>query len=380
MRIAYVVPWCVPGNSHGRYVLEMARALGRDHQIHIVSGAFPRDDALPASCQRVPLPNRPTLARLASWWALSPLLVRQGRFDIVHTLGGDAPVGTVVTAPCCNRAIRLALEAAGMGGEGIGPRRPSLFVRISDRIAEAADRLCMSRRRVARVIAPSRHVAEELEGLYAVPPEKIAVVPLGVESEFFSPADRAARRAEARWRYGFAPDDFVCVHVGGAYRLKGLSTLLEALRRLPDPRLKVLAVSTPCGADLAAAQARGLAGRVIFTGFVPDIRDAYAAGDLFIHPTLYDSFSLATLEAMACGLPGVISRCAGVSDLLTDGVEGILIERPTDPAEVGRAIDALQGDAELQRDMGRRARATAERYSWGLVARRTLEVYAAAAR
>lgn len=379
LRIAYVVPRCVTQNSHGRYVIEMTRALGHDHAIHIMSAAFPPDEALPASLHTVPVPDWPTVVRLAGWWSLSPFLVRNG-FDVVHTLGGDAPVGTVVTAPCCNQAIRLALETAGMRGESLGPQRPALFVRVAEWLAETADRSCMGRRGVARVIAISRHVADELETLYAVDPEKIVVVPLGVDARFFSPDERNARRAEVRRRYGFATEDFVCVHVGGAYRLKGLSVLLDVLHRRPDPRLKVLTVSTPSRVDLAALRARGLAERVVFTGFIPDVRDAYGAGDLFIHPTLYDGFSLATLEAMACGLPTIVSRCAGVSDLLTDGVDGILLERPTDPDEVGFAVDRVRGDSDLQRALGAAARATAERHGWELAARRTAEVYAGAIR
>src|SRR5688572_28272865 len=106
MRIAYVVPRCVRENSHGRYVLEISHALARDHDTHIFSAAFPPDEPLLPTLHRVPLPNHPTIARLAFWWTVAPLLVRGARFDAIHTVGGDAPVGTVVTAPCCNLGIR----------------------------------------------------------------------------------------------------------------------------------------------------------------------------------------------------------------------------------------------------------------------------------
>lgn len=379
LRIAYVVPRCVTENSHGRIVLEMVRALGSDHAIDIFSSDFPQAGRLSATLHRVPLPDQPAPARLASWWAVSPLLVRTGRFDVVHTLGADAPVSTIVTAPCCNRAIRLAVESAGFGGAGLGPTRPAPVVRVLERLFEAADRFCMARSGVARVLALSRGLAADLRTLYGVRSEKIEVVPLGVDADQFAPSIRMARRDESRRRYGFAPDDFVWLHVGGAYRLKGLSVLLDVLERRPDPRLKLLTVSTPGRADLAAIQARGLGGRVVFTGFLRDVRDAYAAGDVFVHPTLYDGFSLSTLEAMASGLPVVVSRCAGVSELLKHDVDAVLLERPTDAADVGGVLDVARADGARREAMAHRGRLTAERHRWETTARQTAAIYAVVA-
>ncbi len=375
MKIAYVVPRCLPSNSHGGYVLELARVLGQDHDVRIFSSAFPADRTIPATLTRIPLPDRPAVARLAAWWAVSRFLVAGGRFDVIHTQGGDAPVGTVVSAPCCNRAIRLALEAAGEAGRSYARRRPAWLTGVTARLAETADRTCLSRAGVRRVIVPARHVERDLDALYGVPPAKMTLVPYGVDLDAFSPAVARARRAVVRQAFGFRPADVVAVYVGGAYRLKGLLPLLEALRRVPDPAFRLMAVGVRENAELAGERARGLEGRVTFAGRVPDIADAYAAGDLFVHPTLYDGFSLATLEAMASGLPVVVSRRAGVADLLADGREGVLLEQPTDPDEIARALERLRGDAPGRAELGGRARATAELNSSETMARRTLAVY-----
>lgn len=375
MRIAYVVPRCLPGNGHGRYVLELAHTLGQDHDVRIFSSAFPPDGKIPAALTRIRMPDRPAVVRLAAWWAVSRFLVTGGRFDVIHTQGGDAPVGTVVTAPCCNRAIRLALEAAGEETGSYGHRRPAWFTRLSAGIAELADRTCLARQGVRRVIVPARHVGRELGALYGVPAEKMTLVPHGVDLAAFSPAMTQSRRAAAREAFGLRAGDVVGVYVGGAYRLKGLLPLLEAFRRLDDRDFRLLAVGVAENTELAAERARGLGDRVIFAGPVADIAGAYAAGDFFVLPTLYDGFSLATLEAMASGLPVVVSRQAGVTDLLADGREGVLLERPTDPDEIARALDRLRGDPVLRDRLGQEARATAAAHSGEEMARRTLAVY-----
>lgn len=376
MRIAYIVPRCLPTNGHGRYVLELVRALSPGHDLHIFSSAFPADMRLPAVLRRVPLPDRPAVARLGAWWAASRFLVGRTRFDVVHTHGADAPVGTVVTAPCCNKAIRAALRELDGGNAGTYARpRPSWLVRATGRIAEAADARCMSRPHVRRIIVPSRRVGRELETLYELPPAKMTLVPHGVDIHHFSPQSVRARRAAARRAFGFETSDLVVLFVGGAYRLKGLPALLDALRLLPNARLRLLALGVGRNPELAAHEPRDLIGRARFAGPMADVLQAYAAADLFVLPTLYDGFSFATLEAMACGLPVVVSRRAGVAELLTDGMEALLLERPTDPLEIARALERLQSDATLLPRMGCAARATAERYSSVEMARKTLDVY-----
>jgi glycosyltransferase involved in cell wall biosynthesis len=375
MRIAYVVPRCVRENSHGRYVLAVSDALARYHETHIFSAAFPDEPLLPTT-HRVPLPNHPTIARLASWWSVAPLLVRGAQFDAIHTVGADAPVGTVVTAPCCNLGIRRALEAAGISGQGLSRRRGSWVSSTMDRIGEAADRIAMTRGNVRRVLAPSRQVASELQSLYCVAAEKITVTPWGVDLDAFSPATRTARRADARNKLGYSAADVVCLYVGGAYRLKGLLPLLEAFRRLPVPRLRLLVVGPSRNSELEAEVENGLAGRVTFLGRVMGMQDAYAAADLFVLPTLYDGFSLATLEAMACGVPVVVTRSAGISDFLTDGKDSVLLERFTTADEIAQAIRRVVDHADLADQLGLEARVTAERFSWGEIARQVTQVYA----
>ena len=115
--------------------------------------------------------------------------------------------------------------------------------------------------------------------------------------------------------------------------------------------------------------------RVIFTGPTREAWKYYAASDVYLLPSLYEPFGLSILEAMASGLPVLASRDCGAADLIRDGVDGLLINHPTDVAEISAKLGALLRDGELIARLGRQARCTARQYTWDRVARETVEVY-----
>jgi UDP-glucose:(heptosyl)LPS alpha-1,3-glucosyltransferase len=196
-----------------------------------------------------------------------------------------------------------------------------------------------------------------------------------VDSAAFHPGARDQLRLTTRAELAFQADDFVVVFVGGDYRLKGLVTLLEALLRLPRP-IKLIAVGVEPDAALKnLIDQGGLETRVRFVGRIPDPRRYYAAAECFVLPTRYDTFSLATLEAMASGLPVIVTTAAGVSEYLADGQDSIILQDPGDVAMLVRHLDRLMTDEALRRVMGENARRTAEGFSWDKVAERTLAVY-----
>jgi glycosyltransferase involved in cell wall biosynthesis len=117
-----------------------------------------------------------------------------------------------------------------------------------------------------------------------------------------------------------------------------------------------------------------LASRVTFAGFRKDVHRYYAAGDLFVFPTSYEAFSLATIEAAASGLPVVMTPASGAVDLLGSGDCGAIVSR--DPHSIAEQIRVYRRNPELLAKHGANARAKAERdYSWDGIAKQTLGVY-----
>ncbi len=364
MRISFLVPRCTPDNSHGRYVIELAQRLAEAHSVTVYSGAFWHPLRSRVHCRFVLVPSRPAIARLASLWATSLALAPRRAADIVHIQGADAPVGNVVTAHCCNAAMRAA-----------APADVSLTRRWNYAIGTAAERHCFLQPSTRRLIAVSRQVARDVERYYGVAPERIVLIPHGVDAETFHPRNRAQHREAIRQRLAIATDDFVIAFVGRDFRLKGLPVLLEAVRR-SGLRITIIAIGVgPQRAPEGIRRSNGPSGRVLCVGPVSESVPYYAAADCFALPTRYDTFSLATLEAMASGLPVVVSRAAGVSELLSPGSDSFVLERPDDVDVLAHALESLVRDQGLREALGEAARKTAERHSWDEVARLTLEVY-----
>jgi len=364
MRISFLVPRCTPDNSHGRYVIELAKRLGSAHEVRVSSGAIWPPLRATVHCRLLPVPNRPAIARLATLWAASMFTGRRKSTEILHIQGADAPVGNVVTAHCCNAAMRVA-----------GDESATLTRRFNYAIGTKAERYCFSKSSTDVIIAVSSKVKREVETHYDIDPNKVVVIPHGVDTEDFHPRQSGRWRAPIRERFGLREDEFVVLFVGGDYRLKGLVPLLEAVRLLPSS-MRVLAVGVKPDAALTSLMSRnGLSGLVTFAGVESDLASLYGAADAFALPTRYDTFSLATLEAMASGLPVIISRSAGVTELLSSGEDCLVLEDPSDVDQLARLLGRLVKDEKLRAGLGAHARRTAERHTWDEVVRRTLEVY-----
>lgn len=365
MRIAYFVPRFTPDNSHGRYVVELARRLCRDHSVSAYSGAFWDQLQSAVSCHYVPVPIRPAALRLAVLWTASAIKRKQSTADVVHVQGADAPIGNVVTAHFCNQVMRT------VGRSGVKFHR-----RFNYAIGAMAEKYCMSKQSTRRIIAVSAQLKDDIVRHYDVDPAKVVVIHNGVDSEVFHPQHRVSRRSSMRQRIGLGSDEFVVLFVGGDYRRKGLIPLLEAAARLPPRTVTILAVGVdPDARLLRHLRQDGLTGLVKFLGHSMDMASLYAAADCFALPTKYDTFSLAALEAMASGLPTIISRAAGVAELVTHDIDCLVLEHNTDLEQLEDYLRRLARDESLRNRLAAAGRRTAEGCSWDVVAKRTLAVY-----
>jgi len=112
----------------------------------------------------------------------------------------------------------------------------------------------------------------------------------------------------------------------------------------------------------------GVEENVLFISLKKEIATYYRACDLFLMPTLYEPFGLVILEAMSSGLPSIVSKIAGGAELIEDGVNGKLIQDPTNPKEVSESLKLILENDQLRFSMGKAARLTAEKRSWEQVA------------
>lgn len=188
-----------------------------------------------------------------------------------------------------------------------------------------------------RFIAVSERVARDMRQYYPEVGGRIIVINNGVDVERFSPEVCSGHRQQERDKLGLNDGNTVFLFVSNNFRLKGLNDLLaampEVLRELPDAVLLIAGSDRP---GRYAAQARKLMGSVRFVGRVEDIRGLYAAADLLVHPSYYDSFGGVCLEAMACGLPVVVSRNCGAAFIMEN--EQGLIDMPCEASVLSQAM------------------------------------------
>ena len=194
---------------------------------------------------------------------------------------------------------------------------------------------------------------------------RVSIVYCGVDPERFNPPRRHALRGIAREGLELPDRAFAVLLVGNDWRKKGLPCLIDAVARLASEDLTVLV----CGEDESSScrgliQRHGLENRVLTLPLVRDIERYYAAADLYVGPSLEDSFAIPPLEAMACGLPVIVSRQAGVSELVTDGVDGLILDDPRDSRQLAHLIDRICVDEGLRQRLGTRAAETARHYTW----------------
>ena len=236
-----------------------------------------------------------------------------------------------------------------------------------------------------RIMAATPAEAAQLVGLYRADPERIRVVPPGVDHAIFRPGPREAAREELH-----LAGARILLFVGRLQAHKGpdvaVRTLAEAVRRDPEhTRHVILAiVGGPSGAGEGADVARlmdlaatlGVGDRVMLFPPQPQQRLAefYRAADAVLVPSRSESFGLVALEAQACGTPVVAAAVGGLRYVVEDGVTGHLVEGHDPRAHADRLL-ALLRDPEAAAAMGRRAALAAAAFSWDATTAEIASVY-----
>jgi sugar transferase (PEP-CTERM/EpsH1 system associated) len=158
-------------------------------------------------------------------------------------------------------------------------------------------------------------------------PERIRVIPNGVDTQLFAPD--ASRRQRARERFGFSSEDLVLGSIGRMVPIKGHDTMLRAGEVLLRRNKKVRLLLVGAGPDLDrhrsyVQSSELLKDRVVFVGASFDVADLYQAMDVFLLPSISEGLSNTLLEAMATGLPCIATDVGGNPELVSHGEEGFL--------------------------------------------------------
>jgi len=292
-------------------------------------------------------------------------------FDIVHDnqslawglVGIDRRVGIPVVATLHHPVtVDRELERAHAGTlrRNASLRRFYGFIRMQKKVSP----------RLRRIITVSESSKGDITAQMGVPPELLAVVPVGVDHTVFRPIPQVAK----------VPGRLMTT-ASADVPMKGLRHLLEAVAKLRTERpVDLTVIGKPRDESGAPRLIRelGIEDAVTFVSGVDESRivELYAEAEVAVVPSLYEGFSLPAIEAMACGVPVVGTTGGAIPEVVgTDGSTALLVP-PADAGALAGAIGRLLDDASLRQRIGDAGRARVmERFTWQACAKATAEQY-----
>ena len=244
-------------------------------------------------------------------------------------------------------------------------RQNGLHNAAQQHISETEWWLCYQ---ACRVVTCSSYMKEEVGRVFAVPGDKVSVIPNGISRTWFE-----VTREEA-------PEPTV-IFVGRLVPEKGPQFLVEAMASIlvefPSAKL-VLAGDGPMEGDIRHRVYQSGLGRIVtLAGRLDDegLRSLYKKAWVAVFPSSYEPFGIVALEAMATGVPCIAGDAGGLREVVINGRTGLLVQ-PSDPEALAGAVKALLQNRVWAKEMAAEARDRAEsEYSWDDIARRTLLVY-----
>jgi glycosyltransferase involved in cell wall biosynthesis len=370
IRLAVVSPFLDKSHGTERIAVEWIAQIAGDFDVHVYSQRVEDLDLSSITWHRIAKLPGPHIFNFIWWfganhvWRAWDRRVKNLDYDLVYSPGvncfdADAVSVHIVFAEFLRR-VRPELAFARNP-----PRTWPLLLhrRLYYRLVIALEKR-VYQRPATHLILTSRRSAEELARFYGRY-ERLPLIETGLDHKAFNPELRIASRTEARRKIGLQDETFTLLLIGNDWRKKGLATLLDALTQLADLPVQLLVVSNEAAAvSQAVGQYARLSGMVHVLPPRKDVEFYYAAADAYVGPSLEDTFALPAAEAMACGLPVIISARAGASDIVHDGIDALVLNDPKDAVALAAMIRRLYIDERLRDHLGEEAAKTARQYTW----------------
>jgi UDP-glucose:(heptosyl)LPS alpha-1,3-glucosyltransferase len=344
LKIAIVLDWFLPSRGGESYLVWLADALSRrGHEVHVFAIKGEKDPTASYQVHLIPVLGYPRSLRMFSFLLNSDRIIKAESFDIVHGVGWTLTMNVFNPHGGVEQAY-LRQEFRSISNKLYYLWR---FVRQYLSLTYYLT-LWIQRRqylspRVKKIIAISQMIKRDITQYYGTVAEKVVVVFNSVDLNRFHPRNRGLYRAEKRSSLHIPLGTIVLLFVGNNYRLKGLEPLMAAMgllrKRFPNQPICLLVAGRGQVARYRRKARRlDASDLVLFLGSVREIEQYYAASDIYVHPTFYDSCSLTVLEALASGLPVVTTRSNGAADAIVSEEGGRVIEDPANVEDLAESI------------------------------------------
>lgn len=345
------------------YGVNLFEELCQRHDVTVIAHDFEHD--LPVKQIRVTVNRKwPSWLRVLHFARQAKRLTRDN-FDIVHSHmnGGAGHIHVIHVAPIRYRRL------SGFGAL----RRFLVYLQPSNVAYLSLEAAAMRVKTGSRVVAVSHWLKERIHDAYG---EQLVVTTIapGATAVGVDPV----LRSQMRTTLGWAQDDTGCLLVARNPLRKGLATVLEALSQLPEHFRLAVVGAQPEIEDYLRLNYPKLVARVNLIAPTSAVSPYYQAADIYVHPTLLDSFGMAPLEAMAHGLPVIVSgpEFCGFGQYVTHRHDAWVLTNPEDPGEIAQGLRELTSDQILREHLLHHAAKLVGSLSWAAAAKKYEALYA----
>jgi UDP-glucose:(heptosyl)LPS alpha-1,3-glucosyltransferase len=373
LKIAILVRNFVTTGGMERYCVEVARRLALMHDVHVFAQEWRWDGEEKITFHRMPkFLTKPSFLNLLLFSYFTRKKV-DNSFDIIHSHERVTRFDALtVHCPCFRTYITdeesLLKRMLIWLSIALSPRKMAYLWLENRQFSPNSKRMW---------IAVSDKIKRNVRANYPLAEEHLMLASPGVDHSRKNAGFGAESRKTQRKRLGINKDDLIVLFVGTEFRRKGLDALLRGFAMIVKNNIKLLIAG---GGERKRRYKRlvkelDIADHVIFLGLVEDMENIYAISDIYILPALSEPAGMAPIEAMAAGIPTIISssRYAGSAERIKDG-EAIILENPDQPGNIADALSRLF-DGDLRKELGAKGRELARHLTWEQTTEDTLDAY-----
>jgi len=369
-KLAVVSPFIDKHHGTERYVAEWVSRLAEQFEIHVYSQNIQGLDSSRISWHKISKLPGPHIFNYLWWFTCNQLRrswdtrVAGRRYDLTFSPGINCLDADVISVHIVFAELLRRNSSAAASGKppAFGSAR-LLHRQLYYRLIAFLEKRIYTDPKTSLILITPRTAAPLQEFFGRTGP--FPAVYFGLDHGVFNPQRRLELRDSARQQLHLVPEHFALLLIGNGWQNKGLPVILEAMGRLPELPLHLLVVGHDDPSPYQSALERNsLTGRIHFLPVRNDIELYYSAADLYVGPSKEDVLPLPPAEAMACGIPVIVSAACGISEIISDGDNGIVVGDPSDAAALATKIRQLCEDATLRERLSERAISTVQQYTW----------------
>lgn len=381
IRLAVVSPFLDKRHGTERAVVEWLSYLPDRFDIHIYSQRVEQMDPSKYTLHRIPKLPGPHLTNFLWWlfanpaWRWFDRVFRGTHYDIVYSPGANCLDADVLSVHIVFAEYREKVASQNkFSSQSLRFWPVVLHRKLYHALAATIEQWAYTDRHTQLVLY-AKKTGEEIARHYGRP-GPFPVLYLGLDHSTFNPVRRNQLRLAARRTLGIPDGQFTLFLIGNDWRNKGVAVLLDALVHLGDLPVGLCVVSEEAPSscrDLIAS--RSLEDRVRFYPPRADVEFYYAAADAYVGPSLEDTFALPPAEAMACGLPVIVSSANGTCEIITEGRDGLVLQDPRDSVTLASMVRRLIDDPPFRKLLARNAAETTLSFTWERNSRDLAEIF-----